>query len=209
METLMKLIDGCERTVKKDRKAKDHEQYAYYLKRLGFNKKAEKLSNDIDTLKRVRNIERYGYVMITEENIGKYLCILRDKYNKKAKNKKYPVISNNAYLWFSFSSSAVEEKKPANEFDSNLRKYTFDYLETKGIGKYEWDEEKVSEYKGIPPLDVLKTMDHHFKRQCFDEFTVATVKSIPDPLLIGRINGSKIRYFIAQWGNDILLDDLI
>lgn len=79
----------------------------------------------------------------------------------------------------------------------------------KKIGKFVWEEVKVGEYGGVPPTEVLEAFEMHKERNCFDYFTISSVKGIPDPLLLGRLNGSEARYFCAQWGEDVALDDLI
>ncbi len=77
------------------------------------------------------------------------------------------------------------------------------------IGRFEWLEEKVEEYAGIPPQNVLEKFADVKRKNAFDYYTVASVNSIPDPLLLGRIFNSNSRYFIAQWGKDVCLDDVI
>jgi len=77
------------------------------------------------------------------------------------------------------------------------------------IGQYKWEEERIENYKSIPPSDVLETLREHKERGLFDYFTIASVRGIPDPLLLGRLNESEDRYFIAQWGSDIALEDVI
>lgn len=76
---------------------------------------------------------------------------------------------------------------------------------------YGWcfSEVPVYNYEGIPPASVLKTMAEHLGRGLFDLFTVATVEKVQDPLLLGRVAGCDDRFFIAQWGDDVSLDDLI
>ncbi len=89
---------------------------------------------------------------------------------------------------------------------------TCDYDLTKEgtIGKFEWTEVPVEEYEGLPPKRVLETFKKHKERKVFDYFTIASVEGIKDPLLLGRLNGERSkRWFIAQWGIDVSLDDLI
>ena len=86
----------------------------------------------------------------------------------------------------------------------------YDKYDPKTIGRFEWKEERVEDYEGLPPAPVIKTFKEHKTRKVFDYFTIASVNDIPDPLLLGRINGDDDnRWFIAQWGKDVCLDDLI
>jgi hypothetical protein len=86
----------------------------------------------------------------------------------------------------------------------------YDKYDPETIGRFEWKEERVEDYEGLPPAPVIETFKEHKARKVFDYFTIASVNSVPDPLLLGRIDGDDDnRWFIAQWGADVCLDDLI
>jgi hypothetical protein len=75
-----------------------------------------------------------------------------------------------------------------------------------------WVETLTEKYSNIPPAFVYKKLIIAKEQNIFDYFTVSTIEvDIPlkDPLLLGRINGDTNRYFIAQWDDDIQLDNLI
>lgn len=76
-------------------------------------------------------------------------------------------------------------------------------------------------YAGLPPADVmekvsaaraLKTKDGV---KVFDSYEVAEVQPVathvklPDPIVFGRIAGCDLRFFIADWGTDVKISDLI
>lgn len=86
---------------------------------------------------------------------------------------------------------------------------TIDYRESTGIGQYVWTESNIKDYAGIPPIGVLERLKETKAKEIFDYFSIATVNEVKDPLLLGRINGHADRYFLAQWGNDISLDEVI
>jgi hypothetical protein len=88
---------------------------------------------------------------------------------------------------------------------------TNDYADTsKGaIGKFVWEERRIEDTAHVPPMAVLKSLEAEQEKKVFDYFTVAEVKGVNDPLLLGRINGTDMRWFLAQWLNDVCLDDLI
>ena len=70
----------------------------------------------------------------------------------------------------------------------------------------------VGEYAEVPPADVLGKLEEALGLNCFDAFEIAHIVSvvkIPDPLLFGRINGCPDRFFIAQWDNDVKIEDLL
>lgn len=77
------------------------------------------------------------------------------------------------------------------------------------IGGYAWTEVRVENYADIPPDHALDALIQTKNREVFDYFTIAKVNEVKDPLLLGRILGSKDRYFVAQWGDDVSLDDVI
>ena len=95
------------------------------------------------------------------------------------------------------------------------------YIECrKWVGKFldpywleiKWLETVVESYDKIPPSYVFEKLRVARNHKIFDYFTVATVSAVvkvKDPLLLGRINGDTTRYFIAQWDDDIKLDNLI
>jgi len=72
-----------------------------------------------------------------------------------------------------------------------------------------WVETPISEVEEAPPLNILQIMKKQIGLNHFDELTIATVREVSDPFLIGRIKNNPTRFFIAQWGDDIQIDDLI
>lgn len=71
----------------------------------------------------------------------------------------------------------------------------------------DWDS-----YKGTPPGDVMEAASKANDLGIFDVLEVAKVQSeveYHDPILFGRILGCGDRFFIAQWDNDVKIDDLI
>ena len=77
------------------------------------------------------------------------------------------------------------------------------------IGQFSWREVPLSEYRTLPPQDVLETLKIHQDRKVFDYFAIASVEQIKDPLLLGHVIGSSDRWFIKQWGEDIALEDVL
>lgn len=77
------------------------------------------------------------------------------------------------------------------------------------IGNYLWNEVRIENYNALPPEPVLNRLKDDQVLKCFDYYTIASVNEVRDPLLLGRINESNDRYFVAQWGEDVSLDDVI
>lgn len=74
--------------------------------------------------------------------------------------------------------------------------YTYDKLDFIGV----------EAYNEAPPVEVLEEMETAVKRNCFDYFEIAKIKSekkIKDPILFGRVKGCGDRFVIAQWDDDV------
>lgn len=67
----------------------------------------------------------------------------------------------------------------------------------------------VSEYEGVPPTDVLSKMKEAKDCQIFDSFEIISVKRVPDPILVGKMEGTKDLFYIAEWDDDVSIDDFI
>jgi len=89
--------------------------------------------------------------------------------------------------------------------------FTQDMLSPKadGVSGFMWAEVPVKDYQAIPPEHALKALKAAREKEIFDDFTIASVTKMKDPLLLGRLNGTEDRFFLAQWGDDISLDDVI
>lgn len=71
---------------------------------------------------------------------------------------------------------------------------------------------KLSEYKDVPPVDVLQKVKEAADRKCFDSFEVAkieSVKEVVDPIIFGNIEGCSDKFFIAQWDEDVKFEDIL
>lgn len=70
----------------------------------------------------------------------------------------------------------------------------------------------VEEYNEVPPDHVLTAIERAKDVGCFDAFEVAKIewkKEIKDPIVFGRVNGSTDRFFIAQWDDDVSIEDIL
>lgn len=74
-------------------------------------------------------------------------------------------------------------------------------------------------YTMVPPPDVLKALSDAKELDCFDGFVVATAEiqtraeklpsRLPDPILFGVITDCQNLYFIAQWDDDVKIEDIL
>lgn len=67
----------------------------------------------------------------------------------------------------------------------------------------------VESYPEVPPADVLQKMETAVERKCFDQFEVAHIINVKDPILFGRIKGCPDRFFIGQWDDDVKIEDIL
>jgi len=70
----------------------------------------------------------------------------------------------------------------------------------------------LKEYGEAPPTEVLESLRTAQSRKVFDAYEVAKVQSyqkVEDPIIFGRINGCEDKFFVAQWDNDVSIDDIL
>jgi hypothetical protein len=67
----------------------------------------------------------------------------------------------------------------------------------------------VESYSEVPPGHVLEKMEAAVDRKCFDQFEVAHIINVKDPILFGRIHGCPDRFFIDQWDDDVRIEDIL
>lgn len=233
METLMELIDKAK--IEEEQSVKeDTINHSNVLRELGFTKISDKILKCIQTKNKVTAIAKQRYLKITTKMIIDFLDKKVEQYNEIAKTKNLVNSSKTQGLLYGsslFSSSFSTIRYREMDFSSafsvfpetnaivdikatktvTIIKRTNDYCSNKPgtIGKFVWKECPIEEYDGVPPKEVLAKLKIHKDKALFDYFTIATVENIKDPLLFGKINTSDDRYFIAQWDEDILLNDLV
>ena len=154
-------------------------------------------------------LKEFNPIVITFNNIKKFLS-----------NECYKVIPNpdnfkNAHIYHNYCRDY--EEGGSRHITREISYKT--YMNVWGEGKYYnvvryWLEVPIKEITEPIPTNCLYILKEWKSRNVFERFTVATVenensKKIPDPFLIGRINGDSNRYFLAQWGGDINIDNVV
>ena len=101
-------------------------------------------------------------------------------------------------------------------FNERLKKET-----KKDEGKNAWGtitsykrtkQTKLAEYGKVPPDAALDALEAAQAHGCFDHFEVMEIEShkeVPDPILFGVCDGSPDLFFIAQWDEDIKIEDIL
>lgn len=224
---LMELIGECpvyETDVLESKGQEIIEEY----RELGFVKATEEAHQKNINISKRQKIYEFEYRVITTEAIRKFLQRKVKLYDKEHKPEPEKKLSFHASALNGFDLSALDRMMeaimlstispvvraglpPLGEVCSICEK-TCDYLKSdpETIGRFEWTEVPVEKYEGLPPVPVIETFKEHKARKVFDYFTIASVNSVHDPLLLGRIEGDgDNRWFIDNWGTDVSLDDLI
>ena len=152
------------------------------LKDLGFNKAVEKYEREFPIMSKVV-IAKEHYRYVTQENFGRAQEELKKKTFKRTTARIDNIDDNVIETFCQIACILVEN------------------------------------YEGIPPMTVLEKMEAAKKLGCFDDFEIATVervekrykirRPVPDPILFGRISGCDSLFFIAEWGNDISIADIL
>lgn len=68
------------------------------------------------------------------------------------------------------------------------------------------------EYEEVPPLDVLEAIEKASDMKCFDSFEIAKIQDVvevKDPIVFGRINKCPDRFFVAQWDDDVNINQIL
>lgn len=131
-----------------------------------------------------------------------------------------------ARLGFKQASTRVQELAKrkhkmmiAGEFYRILKQEKIDAFNRKLRAKteknYQYDQlsfTPIEAYSDVPPPEVLEALELAQSRACFDTFEIGHIVKqvkVPDPLLLGRINGCPDRFYIAQWDDDVKIEDIL
>lgn len=70
---------------------------------------------------------------------------------------------------------------------------------------------RIDQYdRDVPPQDVLEKIEAAKNVGCFDYFEIAYVEEVKkDPIVFGRIQDCPDRFFIAQWDDDVSIEQII
>lgn len=122
-----------------------------------------------------------------------------EKIKRLAAKKRKLVI---AYEHFRFV-----RKEKIEEFNKKL------YAKRESDHKYQQlGFTSIEHYLEVPPEYVFDAMIQAVEKNCFDGFEVASIVSIvkvPDPILFGVITGCTDKFFIAQWNDDVKIEDIL
>lgn len=214
MNNLMELVDSTDRHTGYEYKAKEAQDFIQRLRGLGLHKAADKAFEESQVKSKLALASEYHFIKISEEKIEKFLVNKATEYNKShpfIEEKKKPANSGYMFLISDIWERTQPECKAHYAEANPLQIYvqTNDFHKNDAIGKYQWTETPLATYGTIPPAEVLDVIKLNQDRKIFDYISIAEVNEVEDPLLLGRIKGSKDRFFLYQWGKDVNLDDVI
>jgi len=225
-KTLMELVDSCQLVTDKYVKLAPELLKSMELEALGFKKLAKNVKEEHDRKDKLNKLRKGKYVEITEKDIQKYLekrwkRVFGKKWKKKT-DRNGSFRADDINVWTHGGSAMMLQ--PGNymaSFAPNIRIWQ-DIPEYKSSGKKKlnltytengdnvlWIEQDIEHYKTFPPQHAIDRVAQEKKIGIFDYYTIAKVKDVEDPLLLGRIKGSDSRFFLDQWGDDVSLDDLL
>lgn len=67
----------------------------------------------------------------------------------------------------------------------------------------------IEAYEKFPPQSVLDSLQTALDRKCFDNFQVAHIERVKDPILFGYVQGCTDAFFIDQWDNDVKIEEIL
>lgn len=120
------------------------------------------------------------------------------------------ILASKLMLAYEHYRYVTQEK--LREFNARLKKQTQD--------RSRWNYQElafcpIGSYEGVPPASVLDALE---KAQAlvtplgvkvFDAYEVAYIRHVPDPLLFGIVEGCSDKFYIAEWGKDVSITDLL
>lgn len=104
-----------------------------------------------------------------------------------------------------YKSYRYVTQEQIDDFNRKLRK------ETSYNGGRSWKELSfcnIENYDMVPPDEALDKLEVAQEKKVFDYFEVAYIRNVEDPIIFGRINGCTDRFFIAQWDDDVSIDQI-
>lgn len=145
------------------------------------------------------------------ENPQGGLVDLKDRLEKLGLKGAAKKLNAAQKLAVAYAKYGFIEQDKVNKFNERLKHETL--TEDKTARSYKrLLFTPLENYHKIPPQDVLERLESAMNDAIFDSFEIATiqwVKEIIDPILFGRITDCPDRFFIAQWDDDVRIEDIV
>ena len=135
---------------------------------------------------------------------------------KKATENLKQVTELKRKMTIAYEHFRYVKQEKIDAFNERLKQQTLKEQGKKGVDLYHnYDKLSfipVGEYSEVPPTEVLDKMEQAQELKCFDTFEIAKIESVKeykDPIVFGRINGCPDRFFVAQWDDDVKIEDIL
>lgn len=116
-------------------------------------------------------------------------------------------------LALAYAKYGVVTQAQINNFNEELRAKTQKSLDYgRGYSFQRLLFTPIKDYTLMPPPEALSRLEDAIADGLFDGYVVAAihdVKELPDPIIFGKINGCTDYFFIAQWDDDVKIEDII
>ena len=117
-------------------------------------------------------------------------------------------------LLIAYADYKIVTEADINAFNQQLRTKTEKKPDRYNIYYKKLVFDSIATYGSFPPAEVLQAVQIAQDKQIFDSFKVAYIADIherrdPDPIVFGTIEGCSDYFFIAQWGDDVKISDLL
>lgn len=208
-DTLMELVNTCEKVPPQRTNDEGLRMLlkAERMEAMGFEVVAKKIRADVQLGRYLERVGIHGYIAITQAKIDAFIERKNESFRVEYEAEKAIEEAPKKVGIFGKKNALVPTKTAYDLASDRIFRSMFRGFD--GPPTACWEESALKDYTGIPPQHVLDALKLAKDRSCFDAFTIATVRKVKDPLLLGNINGCPDRFFIAQWGDDVCLDDVL
>ena|SRR3990167_4847798 len=128
---------------------------------------------------------------------------------KTAATKNREIIDRERRLIVAYKNFPFIQQSRVDEFNAHLKKRTMKGNHPLTMMWQELSFIPVSAYPHTPPMDVIEKVEESQKIGCFDYHEVAYIRDVKDPIVFGRIHGCTDRFFVAQWDDDVSMEEIL
>lgn len=235
MDTLQELLEAGEQSTALRYQLKEAEERAERLKAAGFETAGNKLGEEIERARKLNEVTKRGLLKFGVKQIRAFLLkktgqahLGRGDADIMPLIKKYraaftllkPYRFDPLFDEGWANSTNYEVCPPSSCWASHKVLESRPWEDAYGIKRQTptkimviaWVEMPIGLYPEVPPDEVLERAESF--KGVFDYLTVGKVETmecepVKDPLLLGRLNGSEDRFFLAQWGDDLHVEDIL
>lgn len=135
---------------------------------------------------------------------------------KKAANSIKELKALRVRMAIAYEHFRYVKPEKINAFNEKLKKEGVTKTGKAGVNMHHHYKQlvfiKLEEYTEAPPMGVLDDLEAAQALGCFDYYEIAKIKAIvedKDPIVFGRINKCPDRFFIAQWDDDVNINQIL